>query len=228
MTRTILQNRFLTQMPGIFFAIIGLPLQRDGWLVGGKGKRTSHRFRRFCSSMKSPLKHPFAAPKSALDACRHSRFSLGMTLGMIKAQWVLVFGLVGCGASAVSSSGEATKAPETGRDAEVFDAAGQAKTCEPPAKECAAPKSDPELQSRCALAGYRMVQCGCEMFCMGKPEPAEKMVFDSDGRPKACAKPKDDCSPPQASAAFQDACTDKGYRLEICGCEWLCSGNPAK
>jgi hypothetical protein len=73
-----------------------------------------------------------------------------------------------------------------------------------------------------------MMHCGCEMLCMGKPQPAEKMLYDMEGNAKACAKSTSECTPPSASAAFQDACTDKGYRLEVCGCEWLCSGNPAK
>lgn len=162
--------------------------------------------------------------KSPLDAWGRSRFSEGM----VKAEWLLAFGLAGCGASAASSSGEGTKAPEAVREVKVYDAAGQAKTCEAPAKDCAAPKTDPDLQARCTHAGFRMAQCGCEMLCMGKPQAAEKPAFDADGKTKACAEPKEDCSPPPASGSFQDACTDKGYRLEVCGCEWLCSGNPAK
>jgi hypothetical protein len=63
---------------------------------------------------------------------------------------------------------------------------------------------------------------------MGKPELAEKMLYDAGGNAKACAKPTNECTPPSASAAVQDACNDKGYRLEVCGCEWLCSGNPTK
>lgn len=110
----------------------------------------------------------------------------------------------------------------------MFDGAGQPKSCEAPPDTCAAPETNPDLQARCTLAGFRMAQCGCEMLCMGKPQPAEKTLFDAEGNGKACAKPIDDCTPPPASAAYQDACTDKGYRLEVCGCEWLCSGNPTK
>lgn len=146
---------------------------------------------------------------------------------MQKALLLLVACLVGCGASAASSAGP-ENVSQTTREGKVFDAAGQAKVCERPAEECAAPKTDPDLQARCTLAGFRMVQCGCEMLCMGKPQAAEKMLFDAEGKSKACAKPTEECTPPPASAAFQDSCTDKGYRLEVCGCEWLCSGNPTK
>lgn len=147
---------------------------------------------------------------------------------MKNAVWVGILALWGCGAAAAPPL-EATPAAEPEkREANVYDAAGQTQTCAKPAEECANPKTDLDLQSRCTMAGFRMAQCGCEMFCMGKPAPAEKTVFDAEGNPKACAKPVDDCSLPPASAAFQDACTNRGYRLETCGCEWLCSGNPTK
>jgi hypothetical protein len=147
---------------------------------------------------------------------------------MKKALWVVIVGLWGCGAAASTAPGDSAAVAPTTRETKVYDAAGDAKACEKPAATCEAPKTDADLQARCTLAGFRMAQCGCEMLCMGKPQAAEKMVFDAEGKSKACAKPTNDCSPPPASAAFQDACTDKGYRLEVCGCEWLCSGNPAK
>ena|SRR5690242_11554543 len=175
--------------------------------------------------MKSAAWHHLTfAPQSSLDARGFPRFSDLMQ----KASLLLVSMLVGCGASAASGAGDPVNVPQAGRQAKTYDAAGQEKACERPAAECAAPKTDPDLQARCTMAGFRMAQCGCEMLCMGKPQAAEKMLYDAEGKAKACAKPADDCTPPSASAAFQDACTDKGYRLETCGCEWLCSGNPAK
>lgn len=148
---------------------------------------------------------------------------------MAKAVLLLVFLLVGCGASAATSQpGEVANGTSTARESKVYDVLGQAKTCEPPSKECAAPATNVDLQARCTLAGFRMMHCGCEMLCMGKPEPAEKMLYDMEGNAKPCAKPSNECTPPPASAAYQDACNDKGYRLQVCGCEWLCSGNPAK
>ncbi len=146
---------------------------------------------------------------------------------MIAASFVFA----GCGASSPSakpSSNEAAKVPPALRETKVYDASGQAKACEPQSSSCASAVTNPDLAARCSLAGYRMVQCGCEMSCMGKPQPAEKMMYDAGGNAKACAKATSDCSPPPASAAFQDGCNDKGYRLEVCACEWLCSGNPAK
>jgi len=175
--------------------------------------------------MKSAARHLLTStPQSPLDAPGSPRSSEHMQ----KASLLLVSLLVGCGASASSSSGDTANVPQAGRQAKAYDAAGQAQTCERPAEECAAAKTDPDLQARCTMAGFRMAQCGCEMLCMGKPQAAEKMLYDAEGKAKACAKPADDCTPPPASAAFQDACNDKGYRLETCGCEWLCSGNPAK
>jgi hypothetical protein len=140
---------------------------------------------------------------------------------------VAAFVFAGCGASS-SQSADAAKVPPTLREAEVYDATGQSKACEPQSDQCAAPKTDTDLQARCTLAGFRMVHCGCEMLCTGKPQAAEKMMYDAEGKAKGCAKPSAECSPPPASAAYQDACNDKGYKLEVCGCEWLCSGNPTK
>ncbi|WP_170319264.1 hypothetical protein [Polyangium spumosum] len=73
-----------------------------------------------------------------------------------------------------------------------------------------------------------MIQCGCEMLCTGDPGGGAKQYFDAEGHGKACTPAKDDCTPDPASAAFQDACAEKGYKLEVCGCEWLCSGDPAR
>lgn len=147
---------------------------------------------------------------------------------MKNAVWVGILGLWGCGAAASTTPQAAPSAEPAKRETKVYDAAGAEVACAKPAEECTTPKTDLDLQSRCTMAGFRMAQCGCEMLCMGKPQAAEKTVFDAEGNPKACSKPIDDCSPPSAKASFQDACTDKGYRLETCGCEWLCSGNPTK
>lgn len=165
--------------------------------------------------------------QSLLDVRASSRFARAMKNA---AGWLLL-GVLGCGGAAGAGGGATAgdaNASARVREVNVFSSTGESKTCEPPEKECTAPKSDPDLRARCSLAGFRMVQCGCEMYCMGKPQAAEKMVYDANGNAKACAKPEEDCTPPPAGAAFQDACNDKGYRLETCGCEWLCSGNPAK
>jgi len=62
---------------------------------------------------------------------------------------------------------------------------------------------------------------------MGDVSKARKH-YDSEGHAMACDPISNDCDAPPASAAFQDACSDKGYKLEACGCAWLCSGNPMK
>ncbi|MDI1437302.1 MULTISPECIES: hypothetical protein [Polyangium] len=111
--------------------------------------------------------------------------------------------------------------------AKGYDARGQAKPCEPPPAECPAVSPDRELADRCSLGGFRMIQCGCEMLCGGNPGSGEKQAYDAEGHGKACAPAKDDCTPEPARAAFQDACSEKGHKLQVCGCEWLCSGNPA-
>ena len=110
----------------------------------------------------------------------------------------------------------------------VFDARGQSRTCEPPPADCPSVSPDRDLADRCSLGGFRMIQCGCDMLCTGDPTAgAAKQHYDAEGHGKPCAPATADCTPPSASAAFQDACSEKGHKLEVCGCEWLCSGNPA-
>ncbi len=53
-----------------------------------------------------------------------------------------------------------------------------------------------------------------------------KMYYDAAGHAKTCEPATHDCTPPDTKASFQDACTDAGNKLELCGCEWLCSGKP--
>ena len=65
------------------------------------------------------------------------------------------------------------------------------------------------------------------MLCSGDSLAATRH-YDTAGAPRECAPSTPDCTPPQAPAAFQDACAEKGYRLDTCGCEWLCSGNPKR
>jgi hypothetical protein len=142
----------------------------------------------------------------------------------------LAFALAACGGGA-----ETGPAPKTAvetplgamKESKVYDARGQAKACAAPETSCPPIAPDRELSDKCSLAGFRMVQCGCESLCTGDVSGA-KQAYDAEGHAKACAPATADCTPPAASAAFQDACTDKGYRLEQCGCEWLCSGKTAQ
>lgn len=142
----------------------------------------------------------------------------------------LVFLIV---STALSACAGASPPPPRGEDApptreiSAYDAQGKSKVCAAPAADCAQVSTDRDLADRCSLAGYRMVQCGCEMLCMGDVSKAGQH-FDAEGNAKACEPAKQDCEAPPASAAFQDACNEKGYKLEVCGCAWLCTGNPTK
>ena len=113
--------------------------------------------------------------------------------------------------------------PGPGAD-KVFDENGPAPACAPPKAEC--PEATPRTAflDRCRLAGFRVRQCGCEQRCTGDVSALGRH-YDADGHPLDCSPARADCTPPQASAAFQDACTERGFRLEVCGCEWLCSGD---
>jgi hypothetical protein len=108
--------------------------------------------------------------------------------------------------------------------AKVFDERGAASPCPPPQATCpSVPVSTPFLD-RCRLAGFQVRQCGCEARCSGDVA-ASTRHYDPDGHVRECAPQPPDCTPPQANAAFQDACSERGFRLDVCGCEWLCSGD---
>lgn len=109
--------------------------------------------------------------------------------------------------------------------ATVYDAAGTAVTCAAPRTDCPGAMPDRRFVDQCKLAGYQLRQCGCVELCSGNAAKAN-LHYDSAGNAKACPPAQDDCTPPDTSAEFQDACTDAHHRLEVCGCEWLCSGPP--
>ena len=51
-------------------------------------------------------------------------------------------------------------------------------------------------------------------------------AYDEEGNVKPCPKPETDCEDrKEPSLAFKDACALAGYRLQLCGCEELCTGN---
>jgi len=113
-------------------------------------------------------------------------------------------------------------------NAKVYDAHGVASVCAPPVTTCPEEaSSDRPFQDRCRLAGFQVRQCGCEKLCSGDAAAALRH-YDAAGTPADCAPSRPDCTPPPAPAAFQDACAEKGYRLDTCGCAWLCSGNPKR
>lgn len=108
----------------------------------------------------------------------------------------------------------------------VYDAAGDERSCEPPSADCPPIAPDPAFEEACVLGGFRIQQCGCDALCTGR---VTKAHYDEQGNPQPCEPAADDCAPPTASAAFQDACTERGHHLQACGCErWLCSGDPTK
>jgi hypothetical protein len=138
----------------------------------------------------------------------------------------LLAALVACGGA---QPGGPSAAPKASFEAmKVYDNSGQALSCEAPRRDCPPRAPDRELSDRCALAGFRMVQCGCDALCTGNVSRAASQYYDAEGHAKICEPAKPDCDAPPASAAFQDGCTERGYRLEMCGCEWLCSGSFSK
>jgi hypothetical protein len=51
-------------------------------------------------------------------------------------------------------------------------------------------------------------------------------AYDEEGNAKPCPKPETQCEErKEPSLAFKDACALAGYRLQLCGCEELCTGN---
>jgi len=106
----------------------------------------------------------------------------------------------------------------------VFDEKGPAPSCAPPKAECPDAAPPTAFLDRCRLAGFRVRQCGCDQRCTGDVSAGGRH-YDAAGQLRECAPARSDCTPPQASAAFQDGCTERGFKLEVCGCEWLCSGD---
>jgi len=154
-----------------------------------------------------------------------------------------LFSLAACGGGPAGAQGEPARSPETSapetietdttrfsemKGMKLYDAQGKEQACAKPDPSCASSEPNTDFKERCALAGFRTMQCGCDLLCTGNIASKAKQSYDQSGNAKACEPATADCTPPQASSAFQDACTEKGYRLQVCGCEWLCSGNYAK
>lgn len=128
-------------------------------------------------------------------------------------------------AADASSSTDSEAQPATpGPSAEAYDASGQGHGCEPPSPKCSPRTRDLKFLDACRLSGYRVQRCGCDELCSGKVD-MEKPHYDAQGHAKPCGTEQADCSPPDTSAAFQDACNDRGYKLVLCGCEYLCTGD---
>lgn len=52
------------------------------------------------------------------------------------------------------------------------------------------------------------------------------VAYDEEGNQKPCPEPETTCEDrKEPSLAFKDACSVGGYRMQLCGCEELCTGN---
>ena len=71
-----------------------------------------------------------------------------------------------------------------------------------------AKKPSIEFQDKCALAGFRMIQCACDTLCTGNVS-APKQAYDSKNVVKACAPAKEDCSPPDTSVLKHPAVRER-------------------
>lgn len=92
-----------------------------------------------------------------------------------------------------------------------------------PKPSCPDVRPDVEFKDRCQLAGYRVIRCGCDELCTGNVA-ASSLAYDEKNHGKRCEPEDKSCTPPDTSAAFQDACSESGHRFVVCGCQWLCSG----
>lgn len=151
-----------------------------------------------------------------------ARSSLALFLFTISA-------IAACGGGS-GTGGQETKSADTKGSPDeplagstVYDELGQSHACEVPKNTCGEAKEPPrEFKDKCALGGFRIVQCGCDQRCTGNAM-AERLHYDANNTGKLCAKAKDNCEPPETSAAFQDACSGAGGKFVVCGCEWLCT-----
>lgn len=112
--------------------------------------------------------------------------------------------------------------------ATVYDARGQSRRCEAPPPECPPEAPEREFLDHCRMSGYQIRLCGCESMCTGNAAATPKRHYNAAGSAQECIPAKEDCTPAAASAAFQDACTEEGHRLQMCDCQWLCSGKPGR
>lgn len=144
---------------------------------------------------------------------------------------MLVFGAAAsgaCGGGGGSGKEPAAATADTSAEepldgASVYDELGKTHKCEVPKNSCPDAKDPPrEFRDKCALEGFRIVQCGCDMRCTGNAMQ-DKLHYDASNTGKLCAKPRDNCEPADTSAAFQDACSGVGGKFVVCGCEWLCT-----
>lgn len=148
--------------------------------------------------------------------------------------WLFTLVLAGCG----GAQGEGAKSPSETADGPkgervsgdpiagtpAYDAAGKKHACAPPDPSCASRgNATTDFKDRCQLGGFRLIRCGCEELCTGNIATGG-MVYDANNVAKSCAPEQKECTPPDTSAAFQDACTESGHKFVVCGCEWLCSG----
>ena len=142
--------------------------------------------------------------------------------GAMRLGGLLVWAVAACG----GANGAAPPVRPAHERMEVFDAAGNASACAPPQQGCEAPAADPDFAESCRTSGFRIQRCGCAMYCTGR---VEERSWDETGAQKSCPPIPADCEPPPASAAFQDACTERGHKLKACGCDsWVCTGDPTK
>ncbi len=109
--------------------------------------------------------------------------------------------------------------------APVYDATGAQLSCEPPREACGKLENAPDFLDRCRIGGWQVRRCGCKDMCSGKVE-MHPQYWDESGAQQACEKEAPDCTAPETSAKFQDACADAGHKLVVCGCAWLCTGEP--
>ena len=148
----------------------------------------------------------------------------------IRWSWIL-FGTAAWACGGASSAGPGAPAATSSEEPRhpaagtVYDAHGEGKTCAPPQDGCATSKRNPDFTDKCRLRGFQTIRCGCETMCTGNVMNKE-LFYDAAGGTRECAPVDDACTPPETSAAFQDACANAHHRLVTCGCEWLCDGPP--
>lgn len=119
------------------------------------------------------------------------------------------------GGSAKSGSGDGNY---------VYDEEGKGSECDTPDSACEEVK-DPSLdfKEQCRSAGFKMRRCGCRNACSGNIN-GTRSAFTRKNVETLCQKADDKCEMPETSAAFDDACSEAGFQMVECGCDWMCSG----
>lgn len=70
--------------------------------------------------------------------------------------------------------------------------------------------------------------CGAREDPPRLPDASGELVYDQHGQAHTCQAADEPCVPAVPPGALKAACMDADHSIRLCGCEWVCSGPPAR